>query len=230
MKLHKNIILVILVIFIPKTVLATVRIVCSAALTDQYFEFRQQQYIDSFNILARLGYPDFYVVEAVRKKGPTFLENYTKNVFYATVNNPRLRNNGINEAKTLLEGCRHFHFDPNDIIIKLTGRHSFITDYLIKLVENNQGFDAFVKVNEDENAWTVGFAMRYKYFKEMFENIDYDSVEKNMIPIEYKVGDYIKKQKKENTSFKVFYLDRLDIKANLYGSSTCPGVNDITIF
>ena len=208
---------------------AVVRIVCSAALTDNFFEFRKKQYICSFEKIIELGYPAFYVVEAIRKKGPTFLENYSKHIFYATVNNPNLRNNGINEAKTLLEGCRHFNFEPDDMIVKLTGRHSFISDYLIKLVENNPDIDAFVKANEDGNIWTVGFAMRYKHFKEMFETIDYDFIERNMIPLEYKVGDYIKKKKKEN-NFKVFYLDKLDIKAELYGSSTCPGVNDITVF
>ena len=132
-------------------------------------------------MLAQLGVQDFYIVEALKKSGPTFLETYSNNVFYATVNNQNLRNHGINEAKTLLEACEHFNFDPEDMVIKLTGRHRVTSDLLIKVVENNPGVDAFVKVNEDGNVFTVGFAMKYKYLKEMFENIDYNYINEQMI-------------------------------------------------
>lgn len=206
--------------------LSVIRIVCSAALTNAYFEFRKQQYIESFNMITKFGYKDFYVVEAIKKQGPTFLEQYTQHVFYATVNNPHLKNNGINEAKTLLEGCNFFNFNPEDIIIKLTGRHSLISDHLLKIVEKNPDIDAFIKVNSDGNVFTLGFAMRYKYLKEMFETIDYGPLEQFMIPLEYRVGDYVKKKKREGI-FKVIYLDKLDIKANVYGSSTAPGVDGI---
>jgi hypothetical protein len=205
---------------------STVRIVCSAALTKDHFEFRKQQYIEAFNIITSLGYKDFYVIEAMHKHGPTFLEEYTSHVFYATVNNPRLKNNGINEAKTMLEGCNYFNFDPEDIIVKLTGRHSLMSNHLLKIVENNPDVDAFVKVNADGNVFTLGFAMRYKYLKEMFETIDYGPLEQGMIPIEYRVGDYVKKKKREG-DFKVIYLEKLDIKANVFGSSTAPGVSGI---
>lgn len=186
-----------LLIGISITSFAAVRIVCTAALTEAYFEFRKQQYIHSFKVLKEFGYQDFYVIEAIKKNGPTFLEEYANNVFYATVNNPLLRNNGINEAKTLLEGCAYFNFDPDDIIVKLTGRHALISDNLLKIVQHNLELDAVVRVNEDGNVFTLGFAMRYKYLKEMLENINYEPLDRFMIPLEYRVGDYIKKKKKE---------------------------------
>jgi hypothetical protein len=173
-----------------------------------------------------LGYKNFYVVEAIRKTGPTFIEEYTNNVYYALCNNPNLRNNGINEAKTLLEGCSHFNFDPDDIIIKLTGRHSLISNHLIKTVEENTSADVFVKTDINGNTYTSGFAMRYKYFKEMFETINYDYLEKQMISIEYEVNNYIKNKMAQN-SIKVIYLKKLDIKINEYGSSTAPGAHGI---
>ena len=208
---------------------SAIKIVCTSALTNKFFEFRKQEYINSFNTLARLGYSDIYIIEALSKKGPTFLDDYSKNVFYASANNSNLRNNGINEAITLLEGCIYFDFGPEEMIIKLTGRHSLQSDGFLKIVENNPEFDAFVKINRDENVFTVGFAMKFKYLKEMFEQIDYNIFEKNMIPIEYGVGDYIKKKKKEG-NFKVFYVDKLDIKSNSYASSAAPDVAEQTIF
>lgn len=216
-------------IFFIKPLCADIKIVCTAALTDAYFEFRKEQYIHSFNVLKQFGYTDFYVIEALKKTGPTFLEEHAPKVFYATVNNPKLRNNGINEAMCLLEGCAHFKFDPEDIIIKLTGRHSLISNNLLKIVENNPNLDAVVRVNADGNAYTLGFAMRYKYLKEMFETIDYAPLDRLMIPLEYKVGDYIKKKKREG-KFNVIYVEKLGMTANVHGSSTCPGAEGIDFY
>lgn len=201
------------------TALTQIRIVMSVALTDAYFEFRKKQYIESFEKLSEYGIVDVYVVEALKKKGPTFLDDYTKNAFYSSANDPSVKNNGINEARTLLEGFYHFDFDQDDKIIKLTGRYQLISDCLIKLVEDNPEYDAFVKVNSAGNVFTLGFAMRCKYFKEMYEQIDYHAMEANWINIEEEVGKYIKKKLNEG-NFKVLYIDKLGIKANLYGSST----------
>lgn len=206
-------------LMVSQNFFCAVRIVLTAALAGNFFEQRKQQYEKSFSVLKKLGYTDFYVIEALRRTGPTFLEEHCNNVFYATVNNSHLRNNGINEALTLLEGCQYFDFHPDDIIVKLTGRYYLVNDFLIKTVENNQDADAIIKVNEDGNVFTLGFAMRYKYLKEMYENIDYASIDRTMIPIEYKVGDYVK-FKKKYANFKVIYVDKLEIAGNLIGSTT----------
>src|SRR5256885_4787014 len=50
---------------------------------------------------------------------------------------------------TTLFRSYHFNFDPNDMILKLTGRYQPISDYFFKLVENNPQYDAIVKVNGD---------------------------------------------------------------------------------
>ena len=202
MKLNKNLALFLVTVSQFTVLLPTIRVVCTAALSDSYFEFRKKQYVESFEFLNKLGYKDFFIVESLKRGGPTFLESYSKNVFYATVNDSSLKNHGINEAKTLLECCEHFNFQPDDIVIKLTGRHRVTSDYFLKIVENNQDFDAWVKVNSDGNVFTVG----------------------------YKVGDYIK-SKKNNNLFKVYYLDKLDIVANILGSTTAPGCpEEVIIF
>lgn len=228
MNLSKILICVFLLVN-PIFLYSEIKIICTAALSDSYYEFRKQQYIESFNQLFKCGYTNIYIVEALQKKGPTFLEEFSHNVFYASVNDLTISNQGINEAKTLLEGCRYFNFHPEDMIIKFTGRHQINSDYFLKIVEQNQEFDAFVKVNEDENVFTLGFAMKYKYLKEMYEAMDYEKLNTYMIPIEYGVGDYIKFKKKDK-NFKVYYVDKLDMKANLYGSTTCAGVAEQILY
>lgn len=205
---------------------AQIRLMLTVALTNNHAEFRKQQYIKSLNIFAQYGYPNPYIVEALKKHGPTFLDDYSNNVFYATTNNPLLQNNGINEALTLKEASYHFNFAPDDMIIKLTGRYHLLSDYFLKLVENNPQYDAFVKVNEDGNVFILGFAMKCKYLQEMYNTIDYHSAEYQHIPMEYKTGDYIKRKVKEG-NFKVFYVKKLDIECNIYGSSTAPGASGV---
>jgi hypothetical protein len=116
------------------------------------------------------------------------------------------------------------------MILKLTGRHHFIADYFLKLVENNPEFDAFVKVDNNGNVYTVCFAMKCKYYQEMYEHMDYDLMERNWINLEYMVGNYIKHKEREG-SFKVFYADKLGVEADNFGSSTALGApHNIIIF
>lgn len=201
------------------TSLAEVRLVLSAALNDNYYEFRKQQYIETLGILSDFGYQNPYIVEAIKKQGPTFLDEYTKNVFYSSANIAGLKNYGINEARTMLEGLIYFDFDDEDMIIKMTGRYQPISDKFFKLVEQNPDIDAFVKVDQWGNVFTLCFAMRYKHIITMYSDMNYNAMEQHMINVEHEVGNYIKKQKQQGT-IKVMYIDRLDIGVNLLGSST----------
>jgi hypothetical protein len=275
---------------------AEMRIILTAALTDNCFEFRKNQYIESLSILAKYGYKNPYIVEAIRTPGPTFLDDYSTNVFYATCNNPSIRNLGANEARTLLEALEYFQFADDDMILKLTGRYQLFSDRLIKIVEKNQHkFDAFIMMPNEKkkrvlirdaeilkanktalaNAmltwknkgiilkgetpvtnmllqqiynlmetkdefWGMaapefreithlsiychGIAMKCKYFKEMLRSLNYARLDhpKDWVPLEIELERYIK-QKINGGSFNIFYLDKLDIWAQIYGSSTLPG-------
>jgi len=198
-----------------------VRVVCTAALTDAYFEFRKQQYIESFGILNNYGINDLYIIEALKKSGPTFLEEYSSNVFYATVNNIRFINNGANEAATFREGLEYFKFDDDDMIIKFTGRHQLTSDYLLRLVEDNPDYDAFVRMNSEGHVYALCFAMRFKYLKEMYDYIDFNDIGLSNRPIEHDMGSFIKLKLKDNR-FKIFYFQRFYIKANIFGSTITP--------
>lgn len=215
--------LAIIFFFQSLAVNATIRVVCTAAITDKHAEFRKNQYVETFTLLAKYGYNNPYIVEALKKEGPTYLEEFSSNVFYATTNDPTFKNNGINEAATFLECLHHFNFDDEDMIIKFTGRHQLTSDFFLRLVEDNSDYDAFVKVNSNGDVYTLGMAMKCKYYKEMLERLDFKKMGYTMRPFEYDVGDYIK-WKKRRGNFKVYYVEKLEMKAQLFGSSTFPGV------
>jgi hypothetical protein len=215
---RKNLLCIILFSLLFTKSSSQIRILFSAALSDYFYEFRKQQYIESLKILKNMGYRDVYIVEALRAPGPTFLNTYSKNVFYSTANNPKLRNNGINEARTTLQGTYYFKFDPDDMIIKFTGRYQLLSDSFIKLVQNNPDVDAFVHFHPNGNVYTFAFAIRCKYFQEMFEQVDYEKTERNMICIETEVANYIRKKMNEG-NFKVMHVEKFDIKADVQGST-----------
>jgi hypothetical protein len=206
-----------------------IRVVCTTALTDKYFEFREKQYKESFSILKSYGVKDFYIVEALKKQGPTFLEEYASNVFYSTVNNASFTNNGANEAATFLEGLYYFDFDDEDLIIKFTGRHQLTSDYILRLIEKKHDYDAFVNMQDNGGVSTLGFAMKCKHFKKMYEDMQLNQIGFSSRSIEYFVGDFILKKSRED-GFKVCYLEKLYMKANTFGSSTALGASGIVYY
>jgi hypothetical protein len=219
-----------LAVAVPFLATAQVRLVLTAALTNNHYAFRKQQYLTAFALLKGFGYHNWYVVEAIKKQGPTFLNDFSPNVFYATVNNPSLRNQGINEARTLLEGTHHFNFNPDDMIIKLTGRYHLMSDYFLKLVEQNaNNYDAIVKVNAQGQVYTLGFAMKCKYLREMFSTMNYTAMEQQMINVEREVGNYIQRKIAQG-NFKVLYVPKLNIQANLFGSAAAPGASGVLYY
>lgn len=197
---------------------AQIRIVCTAALLDKQAAYREQEYRLSMRVIQKLGYVP-YVIEACKKKGPTFFEKYTPYVFYSTMNNPNLRNKGVNEGKTMMEGLKAFQFNDEDMIIKLTGRYHFISSYIIDLVKNNPTIDAFVLCSPHFNVITGCFAMRYKHLIAMLESFDYETMEKTMSCIEWECATYVHDGHREDT-LNVLYLDKLDVRGRMFNDGS----------
>lgn len=228
MSTRKLVIISILVSCYFFPVQAAIRLLLSAALTANHFEFRKAQYIKSVALCGDFGYPNPYIVEALAKQGPTFLDDISSNVFYSQANNPSFKNNGINEALTVLDATRYFGFDSEDMVVKMTGRYYLLADNFIKVVEANPNADAVVLVDQWGNVFTLAFAMRCKYMQEMYANMDYLRMERYWINVEHEVGNYIKR-KKSSGNFNVIYVSRLGVEAHLYGSSTAPNRPDETL-
>jgi hypothetical protein len=200
-------------------IMPKVHVVLTAAITNNYYETRKQQYVAMIQNLGRYGYTDVYIIEAIKKQGRSYFDDYSKNVFYATCNKSTLKNIGINEGLTMQEGLKHFNFAPEDMVLKLTGRYECTSDAFIKFVEAHQDADAVVKFTPDGQVLTLCYAMKYKHFMHMFETLDYDTMEKDMIYIETAVGKYIR-DRMSDSNFKVISVDKVYVKADIRQSQT----------
>lgn len=207
-----------------------IRILLTAALVDNgFYEFREQQYIRCLEILNSWGYRDqVYIVEAIKKEGPTFLDQYCDHVFYSQANDATLKNNGINEAINTREALKYFNFDDDDMIIKLTGRYEFIDDSFIQLAINNQDNYDVIGRFEKGGIFTLCYAMRCKYLYELLKNIDYKAMKrsKDIIPIEIVFNQYIQKN---SNKWRILSIEQLHVKAILTGSTTMTGYDGVTM-
>ncbi len=209
--------------FVPKDVLVAqvpkreIRVVCTSALIDYNYEMRKQEYIRSFQLFQSYGYAP-YVFEACHPASPSFLEQYAADVFYSNVNDARLINKGVNEARSLMEGFKHYQFNAADMIIKMTGRYHLESRDFLKIVEENPDADMFVRCDEAYptpfgKVFTGCFALRYKLFKEMLESIDFEKMERELIDFEVEVANFAQKLVARGT--KVVYLKNLQVSANI---------------
>lgn len=201
-----------------------VKILYTAALIDFNFDQRKKEYIKTLEILSSYGYTDPYIVEAIKSGPPTFLDNYSCNIAYSNINDSRLHNKGVNEARSLLEAFKILNFNDNDIVVKITGRYYFTSNEFLMLVENNPTVDAFVKTDSSAQVFTGCFALRYKYFKEFLEQLDLAKMEQEMINIEQEIAHYLKKIL-QIKNVKIMSIDNLNVVANVWGDGSAIHTN-----
>ena len=93
---------------------------------------RTALYGDTFRRLARLGYPQPLVAEAVHTttstptRASSMLERYGE-VLYTSMNEGRYAGNqGVNEARSLLVALARARLPADTMLVKLTGRYTFV--------------------------------------------------------------------------------------------------------
>jgi len=195
-----------------------IKIICTAALLNNQYEMRKQEYEKALKQIIAFGYEP-YIVEACKQSGPTFLDSYSSHVLYSNVNDARLKNKGVNEARSLIEATKVFNFHDNDMVIKLTGRYYLNSDMFIKLIKANPEYDAFVKVDAYGQVLTGCFGIRYKHLKGFLHQLDFALMERNMINIEFELKTYLEKMKAKG--MKVYYCDKIDLTMNVFGTGEC---------
>jgi hypothetical protein len=183
----------------------SIKIFCTAALTAYDYAPRMRQYMRSLETLINYGFEP-YIVESCSPQSPTFLDNYSKHVLYTKSNNPTHSKSG-NEAHSMLIGLKHFNFDPEDMIIKLTGRYTLESDEFIRLVAKNLDADVIIRAWNDSDAYTGLFAMRAKYLMDFIYGLDIERMGKQPIAIEHAIGAYVTKMRQDGK--KVIYLARV---------------------
>ena len=197
---------------LPSLFSNTIRIMYTSALIPDSFAYRKGEYIRSLKNLKIFGYiPNTYVIESGPWIPESFFSKYASNVFYAGTNKI-LYNKGVNESMAMIQGLEHYHFDDDDMIVKLTGRYLLFRDTFLKKIEDNPEIDAFVtgKVND---VFTGCYALRCKHMLEMYKQLDLLWMEENYIAIEWEVAKYINKLESEN-KIKVMRLPHIDIIAH----------------
>jgi hypothetical protein len=196
--------------------MAEIRILLTAALLDNEFELRKGHYIKSLDILKKYGYANPYIVDSIKPKGPTFLDDYSANVLYSHVNDATLLNKGVNEAASLIAALNHFNFNEEDLIVKMTGRYYFASRNFLTAVEQNPEVDAFVHLEKNGNVRTSCIALRGKYFKEFLQGLTLATMEKELVCIETAMSNYLIRACAEH-GMRVHYFDTLHIAANVWG-------------
>lgn len=189
---------------------------CTAALIDNQAEMRQMEYEQSLKKVRSYGYL-IYIVEAIKQKGPTFLDKYADTIYYSTVNNPHLKNKGVNEARSCKQALDHFDIDDEIMIVRMTGRYLFMSDQFMEIVAHNRDYDGFIKPIDNNTQYFTGcFALKAQYLKEFLLQLDCDRLEREMINVEKAFKDYI-----DSKNLKIYYVDHLDLKVNSFGVGNC---------
>jgi len=201
------------IVILASNAYATTRMLCTAALIESGKAMRQQQYIACLQNLSSYGLY-LYVVESVFPHGPTFLDDYAQDVFYANTNNPRLRNKGVNEAMAMQAALHHYAFDDNDMIIKYTARYILHSDNFLKAVENHPEVDAVVCRDSHGQVRTVCFAMRNHHMKQMLSELNFNRMEHASINFEWEVAQYITRHK-----VKTLELTTIGLSGHVGGSN-----------
>lgn len=160
-------------------------IAVSTALIDDNInvEQRKNEYKECFDIIKNLGYDNFHIVETVLEKS-TFLENFSKNVFYTNING-RYNNRGTNYVNAFRKFLNESKFNDDDIIIHITGRYPLTDDSFFINCENLQK-DKIGCFRKDAYGqfYLFLFGMRYKQLKSLLNSINVDNMERHMINLE----------------------------------------------
>ena len=157
------------------------------------------------------------------QEGPTFLDDYCDHVCYTKSNDPSALPS-FNEAVSMKIGIEQFNFDPDELIIKVTGRYVLKKPELINFVIKNSRADLIARKwiyefpdgSKQHDAYTGCFAIKVKYLEEVLDNYfqkaptpdtPYQVGSQSVLYcIEWALGDYIN-QKKE--LLKIEYIPRL---------------------
>jgi hypothetical protein len=158
---------------------------------------RSALYQDTFRTLARQGFPQPLIAEAVHcsRDGPSFLERFGR-VVYTCINDARyMGNQGVNEARSLLRALAHFQVPPESMIVKLTGRYTFVDRSFFQLLERNMAAaDAVLSAAAHKDLLFTGcFAMRAALLRQALLHSDWNAATHHGVHLEFLVLHNVRK-------------------------------------
>ncbi len=182
-------------------------IITTANVQLNYAE-RKVQYIKSIEKVLKFRYLfNRYTVLECASSYEDYLASY--NTYYTKVDNV-LPEKGLNEMQHLKAFIEQSLFEPNDIIVKLTGRYLLEdSSFLNKVHLLKDDFDSIFKddgdIYEGKGYHTFLYAMKTRRFLETISSLKFSK--ENLDPIEWGVKSFSKDKDRH------YLLDRLGIKA-----------------
>jgi hypothetical protein len=190
-------------------------VIYTAAVLEKSYEMRKKEYLHALEVLEKFGVAP-YILESCQ--AGSFFDETTAAVFYTKTNNYSLRNKGVNEAKALLCGLPQLGLDPDQIVVKITGRYFFTEPTLFDLIDQYPEIDAFVKRPLNSlSTFTGCFALRSRLLHQFLLGLDFQKMEKEMINIEDELTRFLER----NPNIRVLNIDTLDVTANIFGEGKC---------
>jgi len=173
-------------------------ILSTAALIPFKEEERKQEYIEGTKNYIRIANQhmdgEVRIIESTGNYIPSFFEELVlpENIVYTKTNNSNLRNKGVNEGISIRAGLIEFFkngmIDPEECVIKVTGRYQFEEDNFIeeavRLIESEKSHDVVAYLHPDKQLFTGCFATRAKHLLEFVDCVDYQTIEQRMINLE----------------------------------------------
>ena len=208
-----HIVAIICISLLNSPTFCSIKILYTAAIIDKHYQMRKEEFLYCIKTLQAFGYEP-YIVESICH-GPTFFNDYAKNICYTKTNLSYIRNKGVNESLSMQEGLKIFAFDDNDMIVKISGRCYFTSDKFLQYIDKHPEIDAFVKYDPHRQVFTGCFALRACYFRRLLDIIDYNKMELEMINFERIVANYIEQIKKEGA--KIQEVTDIGLIAHYFG-------------
>lgn len=186
----------------------------TSAIIPKFEEIRQEEYLKSYNQLLSFGIKkeDIYVIETVKTES-CFWEDVTDNLFYTNTHLSYLRNKGVLEANAILKFFRFYTFEPQQPLIKLTGRYLLQSPNFIEATKNTH---IVYTTDSHGQAFFGCIGMRYNLMKTFFEALDLNLMEQRMINIELMARMFIDQVHglPDNINLAL-HLPKIDVMANV---------------
>lgn len=181
-----------------------IKVLFTAAIIEDPEGIRKACYIRNLQHLKRFGC-DVYVVESCQQ-GPTYLDTYCEHVCYTQSNDPS-QTKSNNEITSLAIGMKHFNFDPDDMIIKVTGRYVLEDDQFVRLVNERRDADIVARIWNPADAYTGYFAIKQARFLELIDHYFevYRTISRGY-SFEHALGNYISSH---NNSLHIAPIEKL---------------------
>jgi hypothetical protein len=197
-----------------------VLVATALVLKEQDVWNRTALYQDTFRTLARLGYPLPLIAEAVHMpgQGGSMLDRYGEVVYTAVNDKHYMANQGVNEARSLLVALARFGLAGNTMVVKLTGRYTFVDRSMFELLEDNmETLDGLVSVAAHKSLMFTGcFAMRAHLLQRALEGSDWNAVSHGGVHLEFLVLEHARnlcEATPRGLNCRILHLSRLGVAA-----------------